>query len=251
MRIKTAQIGNATLFCGDSFRVLPKLDVETDAVISDMPYGITACGWDQAPPLDLFWEMMECRTKQSTDFVLFGCGKFAHKLYNSNPKWYRYDNIWVKSKKVGYLNANLQPMRNHESILVFVRPGYFRASTYNPQKIPGGRAGTITRDHCSGVYRNKGKYTHVSDGTVHPGSVLYFKSETGQHPTQKPVALMEWLVRAYSNAGDIVLDPFMGSGSTGVACMNAGRAFIGIERNKEFFDIACKRIEEAYADPSC
>ena len=139
-------------------------------------------------------------------------------------------------------------MRSHETILVFGRPNHRAAATYNPQKLPGGRAGTKVTNHKSSVYQNKGKYTHISDGTQHPGSVLYFKNDTDpDHPTQKPVALMEWLVQSYTNKNDLVLDMFMGSGSTGVACARTGRRFIGIERDKKFFDIACQRIAEAYA----
>jgi len=219
--------------------------MEVDAVISDMPFGITACDWDIMPPLDIFWEMVEDKAKQSANVVLFGCGKFTVDLVNSRRKWYRYDLVWQKSKKVGFLNANLMPMRSHESILVFVRPGLLKVSTYNPQKTPGGRATIKTRNHQSSIYDSKGEYTHVSDGRVHPCSILSFNSEAGQHPTQKPLALMDWLVRTYTNAGDTVLDPFMGSGTTGVACVNTGRQFIGIERDREYFDIAVQRIREA------
>jgi len=242
------KIGNATLYLGDCFSVLPKLDEVCDAVISDPPFGITNCDWDNPIPLDSFWDMMECRTKLSANFVLFGCGKFTVDLVNSKRKWYRYDLVWAKTKRCGFLNANLMPMRGHEQILVFGRPGYFRGATYNPQKTPGGRASIKTTNHHSSVYQNKGEYTHVSDGTVHPCSVLQFNSEAGQHPTQKPVPLMEWLIRTYTNKGDTVLDPFMGSASTGVAAINTGRRFIGIERDERYFDIAYERIAKAYEE---
>ena len=248
MKMDRIKIGNATLYHGDCFNVLPKLDVESNAMISDPPFGITDCDWDCIIPLDSFWAMVEGRTKQSANVVLFGCGKFTVDLVSSNRKWYRYDLIWSKSKKCGFLNANLMPMRSHESILVFVRPGFFREATYNPQKTLGGTVGIKTRNHRSGVYSDKVKYTHVSDGAVHPCSVLAFKSEFGHHPTQKPLALMEFLVRSYTNEKDVVIDPFMGSGTTGLACVKTGRAFIGIERKKEYFDIACQRLERAYAE---
>jgi len=225
------------------------MNVTFDAVISDPPFGITDCDWDCSIPLDSFWNMVDGHTKQSANFVLFGCNKFTVDLVNSKRKWYRYDLVWQKSKKVGFLNANLMPMRSHESILVFIRPGFFKAATYNPQKTPGGRKpGVKTINHRSNVYRDQGEYTHVSDGTVHPCSVLTFNSEFGQHPTQKPLALMDFLVKSYTNEKDIVIDPFMGSGTTGVACVKAGRKFIGIERKKEYFDFACERIEKAYAE---
>jgi site-specific DNA-methyltransferase (adenine-specific) len=248
MVMNRVNIGNTTLYCGDCFNVLPKLDVESDAVISDPPFGVTECDWDNPIPLDSFWTMVERRTKQSANFVLFGCGKFTVDLVNSRRKWYRYDLVWHKSKKVGFLNANLMPMRNHESILVFSRPGYFKAATYNPQKTPGGKAGITTRIHRSSIYREKREYTHTYDGTVHPCSILPFNSESGQHPTQKPLALMEFLTCSYTNEQDMVIDPFMGSGTTGVACVNTNRAFIAIERKKEFFDIACQRNKKAYAE---
>jgi site-specific DNA-methyltransferase (adenine-specific) len=249
MKIDRVKIKDATLYCGDCFNVLPTLDVESDAVISDPPFGITDCDWDCTIPLDSFWAMIEGRTKQTANVVLFGCGKFTVDLVNSNRKWYRYDLVWQKSKKVGFLWANKMPMRSHESILVFNRPGCFRGATYNPQKTPGGKApGIKTVNHRSSVYRDQGEYTHTSDGMIHPCSVLPFTSETGLHPTQKPLALLEFLVRSYTNENDIVIDPFMGSGTTGVACVHAGRAFIGIERKKEYFDIACERIKEAHTE---
>src|SRR5215469_4414688 len=150
-------IGNSTLYCGDCFEILPHLLIKADAVISDPPFGITACDWDIALPFDHFWEVVECKTKPTANFVFFGCGKFTVDLVNSKRKWYRYDLVWQKSKKVGFLNANLMPMRNHESILVFVRPGFFKASTYNPQKTSGGRVGAITRNHRSSIYQDKGE----------------------------------------------------------------------------------------------
>ena len=250
MKTDRVEIGNATLYRGDCFSILPTLDVECDAVISDPPFGITDCEWDNRIPLDKFWEIIECRTKQSANFVLFGCGKFSIDLINSKYRWYRYDLVWAKNNKVGFLNARKQPMRNHEQILVFGRPGFRDTATYNPQKTLNGKAGTKTTNHCSRVYRDTGKYTHTSDGTVHPYSVLHFKSEKdkGLHPTLKPVALMEFLIRSYTNEGDIVIDPFAGSGLTGVAAIKTGRKFIGIERDARFFDIACKRVDEVYAE---
>jgi site-specific DNA-methyltransferase (adenine-specific) len=248
MKIKQVTIGNATLYCGDCFSILPKLNVVADAIISDPPYGITKCKWDKKIPLDTFWDMIEPLTKPTANFVLFCCGKFTYKLYNSKPKWYRYDWVWLKSRKVGHQNANLMPMRNHESILVFGRPGFCKATTYNPQKTPGGKAGIKTSTHQSNIYDDDGEYVHISNGTLHPCSVLKFKSERGQHSTQKPLALMEFLVQSYSNKKDIVIDPFMGSGSTGVAAVKTGRKFIGIEQNKKYFDIAVKRIREAYGE---
>jgi site-specific DNA-methyltransferase (adenine-specific) len=250
-------IGRATLYCGDCFDILPKLDVIADAVISDPPFGITACKWDKPIPLDTLWSLLERQTKQNANYVLFGCGMFAVELINSKSAWYRYDLVWQKNNLVGFLNANLQPLRSHEQILVFGRPGYQKSATYHAQKIPGGRTDRrVDRSRRAGtVYGACTPAVRVSDGTSHPTSVLPFGHDRGnnqqglnQHPTQKPVALMQWLVRSYANVGDVVLDPFMGSGTTGVACVCNHRHFIGIERERQYFDIACQRIEKAEAD---
>jgi len=247
------QLGNCYLYHGDCFDMLPKLDCVADAVISDPPYGITDCDWDVALPLTRFWEMVDCRTKPTANFVLFGCGKFTVDLVNSRYKWYRYDLVWAKNNKAGFLNTNLMPMRAHESILVFGRPGFQKASTYNPQKTPGGpKRTTNTKVQCrkNSVYATTVITGRVSDGTQRPCSVLPFKSDKdkvkGQHPTLKPLALMEWLVKTYTNEFDTVIDPFMGSGTTGVACAKHNRRFIGIEREKQYFDKAAKRICAAY-----
>jgi len=248
--MKKVTIGNTTLYCGDCFDILPKLDLEADAVICDPPYGTTNCKWDWSIPLDSLWTMLDHRTKQSANFVFFGCGKFTIDLIQSKYRWFRYDLIWVKTKKCGFLNANLQPMRNHESILVFGRPGYQKVAVYNPQKLPGGRAGIRQTKRRGGVYRAVDGGEKYYDGMQHPCSVLQFKSEKnkGFHPTLKPVTLMEHLVKSYSDDNEVILDMFMGSGSTGIAAINTGRRFIGIEQNAEYFTTACKRIAEAYAE---
>jgi site-specific DNA-methyltransferase (adenine-specific) len=253
MTTEKVTIGGATLYCGDCFDILPELDIVADAVITDPPFGISHCEWDKAPPFASLWKMFENRTKPEANFVLFGCGMFSVDLINSNYQWYRYDLIWEKSNKVGFLNANLMPLRNHEQILVFGRPGFMKSATYNPQKTLGGRK----RAYISGggtVYGSHHPNFHVSDGTLHPCSVLSFKSDMGKgHPTAKPVRLMEYLVATYSNTGNTIIDPFMGdpfmgSGTTGVACVKAGRTFVGIEQNRKYFDIACERIAKAVAE---
>ena len=217
--------------------------------ICDPPYGITAEEWDVAPPLDQMWQVLEAKTKAKANFVFFAAGKFLYPLINSKECWFRYDLIWYKSRRPGFLNANKQPMRAHESILVFGHPGFQEKATYNPIKTPGGaKSGSIRRHkaNTSRIYSAPG-VTSVSDGTVHPGSVLQFPNDRPEwHSTQKPLALMAWLVSAYSNPGDLIIDPFCGSGTTGVACRKRNRRFIGIEREQKYFDIACQRIEEAH-----
>ena len=240
-------IGDCTLYLGDCFNILPQLAVNADALISDPPFGITACNWDVLIPLAHFWELADRKTKPTANFVLFGCGKFAVDLINSKYRWYRYDLIWAKNNKVGFLNANLMPMRNHEQILVFGRPGFQNTAVYNPQKTPGNAYVRQVRVSSGAVYPASTCISE-SDGSRHPCSVLPFKSDKDNtqriHPTLKPLALMEWLVKTYTNEGDLVLDPFMGAGTTGVACAIHGRRFIGIEKEPEFFEKAIKRINE-------
>jgi site-specific DNA-methyltransferase (adenine-specific) len=244
-------IGSCTLYRGDCFKVLAGLDIRADAVISDPPFGITDCGWDIALPFAQFWETVEPLAKPSANYVLFGCGKFAIDLVTSKYKWFRYDLIWQKNNKCGFLNANLQPMRIHEAILVFGQPGFCKKATYNPQKTPGGKPRKFDCERkVSGVYGACPIVTANLDGNQHPCSILPFSHDRGDnqksdfHPTQKPLALMEFLVRSYTNEGDLVIDPFMGSGTTGVACAKLGRRFIGIEQETEYFHAAVKRIHE-------
>ena len=245
------QIGNATLYHGDCFDVLSKLDVTADAVITDMPFGITAAHWDKVPPLDAMWRLLDSRTKPTANFVMFACGKFSFDLMQSKLEWYRYDWIWAKNNQVGFLNARKQPMRSHEQVLIFGRPGHRSASTYHPVKSPGGRVGS--RSVCrkpNGIYGTTNNHASISNGMTHPGSVLAFPHERGNgqqglnwHPTQKPVRLMEFLIKSYTNVGDTVLDCFMGSGSTAVAARNLNRKFIGIEKEQLFFDAAIERLK--------
>ena len=250
--MKEITIGDCRLFNGDCFDVLSKLELQADAIISDPPYGCTNCKWDKMPPLETMWELMEARTKARANFILFACGKFSIDLVNSKYGWYRYDWIWAKNNRVGFLNASKMPMRSHEQILVFGRPGHRAASTYNPQRMPGGRVGakrTIRRT-ADGVYGYTNTCSTTSDGWMNPCSVLNFDSDRGNnqqgqslHPTQKPVSLLEWLVLTYTNPGDLVIDPFLGSGTTALACARTGRRFLGIEREEKYFDLAIKRLQ--------
>jgi site-specific DNA-methyltransferase (adenine-specific) len=261
--MEIVQIGNATLYHGDSLQVLPLLNNgEVDSVISDPPYATerfggkcTACDWDVPFSLTDFWEFIGCKSKPSANVVLFCNMKFAFDLIASNRRGFRYDLVWEKSNRVGFFNANLQPLRAHENILVFGRPNHQKTATYNAIKTPSGRP-RVSRNKAvkgGGVYSSSQKaYTSVSDGTRNPISVLAFshirsgsQTEEYLHPTQKPILLLNHLLEMYSNPGDTVLDMFMGSGTTGEAALMLNRNFIGIEREKKFFDIACKRLEEA------
>jgi site-specific DNA-methyltransferase (adenine-specific) len=242
---KIVKIGKITLYHGDCFNILPQFNITADSIISDPPYGNTACEWDDSLLLPMFWDMVNNIAKPSANIVLFAAGKFMIDLINSKYRWYRYDLVWEKDNKVGFLNANKQPMRSHENILIFGREGEKANATYNPVKKDGGKPYKKAHTNNSNVYPSR-KYITESDGKRFPGSVLKYKKDENHkaiHPTLKPVKLMEYLVQSYSNENDIVVDPFMGAGSTGIACRNLGRRFIGIEKDEQYFDIAVERIK--------
>ena len=247
--VKTVKIGNCTLYCGDSYDILPRLKIEADAIVSDPPYGITTCDWDEGLMLPMFWDMVNNKLKMSANIVLFAAGKFMIDLINSRYHWYRYDLVWVKNNNLGFFNANKQPMRSHEHILVFGREGEKNNAVFNPIKIDG-KPYEKKSPRKGGIYsaRCMARTKRIYDGKRFTGSVLEFKSDkdslVGIHPTLKPLALMERLILMYTNKNDLVIDPFMGSGTTGVACQKLGRRFIGIEREKNYFDTAVKRIKK-------
>ena len=263
MTFETVKFGNfATLYRGDAFEILPTLnDGEIDMVASDPPYAAesfggkcTACDWDTPVDLPALWQLVNRKTKPSANIVLFGNMKFAFDLIDSNQKGFRYDLCWCKNNRVGFFNANLQPLRAHENILVFGKPGGMVTSTYNAIKVPGGRprVNRVKSRKSGGVYpASQVPHTTISDGDVNPISVLAFDKDTRQphwcaHPTQKPESLLGYLLMLYSNENDLILDPFMGSCTTGSAAMKLNRRFIGIEKEKEFFDISCRRLEEVW-----
>lgn len=196
-------------------------------------------------PYDQLWAKYERVTKERACIVLFGYGLFSAKLIMSRPKLYRYSLIWHKSMAVGFLNAKKKPMNAHEDIMVF----YKALPTYNPQMTEGkpykkGSSGKFSTNY--GKVAKKGPAGH-NPGLRYPRSVLEFQNSNHKslHPTAKPLPLIEWLVKTYTNPGDLVLDNCMGFGTTGVACFNTGRSFIGIEKAPHYFDIAKNRLETA------
>lgn len=243
--------GRMSLMHGNCLELMKNIpDKSVDMVLCDLPYNMTRNDWDCAFPLNHLWLEYNRIVKGNGAIVLFGSGHFTVDLINAadncGAKW-RYNLIWQKTTPTGFLNANRQPMRTHEDVCVF----YNAQPTYNPQKTTGHLRKVSTENHKRNCKKtsNYGEYGLHSYDSVErfPTSVLTFatdKQKSAIHPTQKPVALLEWLVKTYTNPDDLVVDNCMGSGSTGVACVNTGRRFIGIELNKEYFDAAAKRIYE-------
>lgn len=226
-------------------------DGSVDCIICDLPYEVLNKGnkhaqWDRLIPFDKLWEQYERIIKQNGAIVLFAQGMFTAKLMTSNGKLWRYNLIWKKGGRIsGFLNAKKMPLREHEDILVF----YKQLPTYNPQMFKG--TPNHTRGKMLGEKTNRcyGNFVNAEDfisDMKYSRSVLDFpKPHPSVHPTQKPVPLIEWLIKTYTNEGELVLDNCMGSGTTAVAAINTGRCFIGFELQKEYFDIANKRIDEA------
>lgn len=232
------------LMHGDCLDILPTLpDASVDAVICDPPYGTTACKWDSVIPFEPMWRELKRLIKPRGAVVLFGSQPFTSALVMSNPGWFRAAWVWEKQKPTNFLQAKRQPLRAHEDVVVFSDS----AMRYNPQglqlvNVKSGRKNKAAR----GVYRDVPGADYVQTVGNYPRTVLKFDTDTSNpHPTAKPVALMEYLIRTYTDAGDVVLDFTMGSGTTGVACVNTGRRFIGIERDAGYFAIAERRIAEA------
>lgn len=220
-----------------------------DALISDPPYATTNIPWDQPIAWELFWKEAERVCKPTAVIALFSAQPFTTTLINSNPKHFRYELIWEKSNATGFLNANRRPLTCHENVLIFSSQKA-KGSTYNPQKTPGKPYKATGNPKMPKHYNSKTvlKGTDNPTGERFPRTVLRFAREGKTlHPTQKPVSLMEWLVLTYSNPGDLVLDPFMGSGSTGVACAMHDRRFIGVDREMEYLQITTTRIDSILA----
>lgn len=220
--------------CLERMKEIP--DGSVDMVLADPPYGTTACKWDSIIPLEPMWEQLKRVIKPNGAIVLFGSEPFSSVLRVSNLAYYKYDWVWCK-RPVNFLNAKKQPLRKTERVSVF------GGSTYNPQGLIAKRR-VNKRSNSTETNRAHG-ISNVSEFTNYPTDVLEFIGERGLHPTQKPVALMEYLIRTYTDDGETVLDFTMGSGTTGVACVNTGRNFIGIELDSDYFEIAKRRIEEA------
>ncbi len=238
--------------CLDTMDLLIEQGVRVDAVICDPPYGTTACKWDSVIPFDAMWERLNKLIKPNGAIVLFGSEPFSSALRMSNIKNYKYDWIWDKKKGSNFALAKKQPMRHHEYIHMF----YKKQSMYNPQMLKGkpyDKTKHTNRKNTNKITNDKIiKIETKNTGTRYPNTILHFPKKWRQqdqiHPTQKPVALMEYLIKTYTNENELVLDFTMGSGTTGVACKNLNRDFIGIELDKGYYDISVKRIKETQKD---
>jgi site-specific DNA-methyltransferase (adenine-specific) len=230
---------------------MPKLDITFDAIIADLPYGTTACSWDEVIPFDPLWENYKRLIKGNGAVVLFGSQPFTSKLVMSNLEWFKYEWIWEKDKSTGHLDVWKRPMKTHENLLVF----YEKQSVYNPQiaKKPQENIRSNPNRKYSppgeGVYGGFGKSrrTLPLDEKM-PQSIVKVnvtnKRERGFHPTQKPIALLSYLIRTYTNSSEIILDNTMGSGTTLLAAQNEGRRAVGIELSEDYCKIAVERLRQ-------
>lgn len=239
--------------CLDGMKRIP--DGSVDCIICDLPYGVLNNGnghtkWDQVIPFIPLWAQYERIIKDRGAIVLFGSGMFTSDLMQSNPKLWRYNLVWHKDRATGFLNAGKMPLRCHEDIVVF----YKSLPTYNPQmedlngrepSHPQGYGIHKKTNRCYGNIHRIETYEPKDRSKKFPQSIVKIPKEHDSnqwHPTQKPVALLQYLVRTYTNEGDLVLDNCIGSGTTAIACIREKRHFIGFELNKEYYDKACERI---------
>ena len=246
-----------SLYNDDCLKVLPTLKEKSiDFILTDPPYGTTACKWDSVIPFESMWNVLKNVIKSNGAIALFGNEPFSSHLRLSNLDWYKYDWIWHKNNTSGFALARKQPMRNHEIISVF----YKKQCTYNyikePRQMTEASKKRMKYDFSSTKGENqlqngikKVKFIPEDKDLSYPKTIKYFEniannSKNRVHPTQKPVPLLEYLIKTYTNENDTVLDFTMGSGTTGVACKNLNRNFIGIELDTDYFNIAKKRIDE-------
>ena len=241
-----ADVSGSALFQGDCLDIMPLIpDNSIDLILCDLPYGTTSQKWDIVLPFDKLWAEYERIIKPNGAIILFGKNPFTAKLILSNEKLFRYELIWEKSRAGNSMQVCKQPSAIHENILVF----YKAQPTYNDLKFKVDEKYIDKRKSINDSFYNSGHYSGVmkrkaDDGLRHPQSILPFNSvwKKGMHPTEKPIELLEWLIKSYTNECDMVLDNTMGSGSTGVSAKINNRKFIGIEKEEKYFNIAKNRI---------
>lgn len=247
-----AESENYKLYLGDCLEIMKQIpDSSVDMILCDLPYGVTAKNkWDTIIPYEPLWREYKRVIKDNGAIILFGQDKFTAETMLSNKKMHRYNLIWKKVLPSGFLNANRMPLREHEDIMVF----YKKLPTYNPQKKKGkpchskGRVvGNMNGEQLQNNNYGDFKCVETKGDMKFPTSILEFPKphpSNAVHPTQKPVELLEWLIKTYTNENEVVLDNCMGSGSTGVATLNLNRRFMGIELEEKYFNIAKERMEE-------
>lgn len=243
---------NIELYKGDCLKVMDNLieqNIKVDMILCDLPYGTTSCKWDTIIPYNELWNRYEKLIKDDGSICLFGSEPFSSYLRISNIKLFKYDWVWDKKTGLGFLDSKFRPLKQHELVSVFSKGGCSNGSKiqmkYNPQGlIPTEKKNRNTK---SNILNSEPKQRKELDTkfTNYPKSILTYGRETGLHPTQKPIELLEYLIKTYTNDGDTVLDNCMGSGSTGVAAKHTNRNFIGIELEDTYFDIAENRIMSA------
>ena len=233
------------IYNGDCLEILPEIpDHSVDMILADLPYGCTSCKWDVPLPLEALWAEYKRIIKPKRAIVLFGNLRFGIQLINSAPRLFRYEWIMQKPRANNYLDANKRPLINHEFAFVFGE----KQPVYNPQKTSGAPYNKKRRGETT-VYRDTGyRMTNGSSGGRYPLTIQKterYNNVPGMvlHHTQKPVDILEYLIKTYTQPGDVVLDNVMGSGSTGVACINTGRDFIGIEKDRDICEIAKQRLD--------
>ena len=236
-----------TIIKGDCLEVMKDIpDGSIDMVLCDLPYGTTNCKWDSILPLDKLWEHYNRVTKKNGAIVLTAAQPFTSVLISSNLKNFKYTWVWEKSKATGYLNAKRMPMRAHEDVCVFYR----KPPLYNPQMWQSTPYNKGKAHRPTDVYGSQVATLVKNDtGLRYPRSVQYFKTAESEgkvhHPTQKPLALFEYLMKTYTNEGDVVLDNCLGAGTTAIAAIRNNRKYIGIELDEKYYNISCERVKEA------
>jgi len=238
------------IYLGNCLEIMKDInDKSVDLILCDLPYGTTQCKWDTVIPFDELWIHYERIIKDFGIIVLTASQPFTSNLVMSNPKMFKYELIWEKEQGTGQLNAKKMPLKKHESILIFSK-GKLGHITYNPQMTEGK---SYNRNDIGKVNNVKEKVYGASNGykannitTRYPTSIIKFNmvKQKGQHPTQKPLDMFEWLINTYSNENDLILDNCIGSGTTAIACINTNRNYIGIEKEEKYFNIANERINK-------
>jgi len=247
------------IYQGDCLELMPEIpDKSIDMILADVPYGTTACKWDTIIPLEPMWEQLKRVIKLNGAIVMTASQPFTTTLISSNMKMFKYEWIWMKSRAVGFPNAKNKPMNKHENVLIFskgdcanrckLRMNYYPQELIEINKQVNGIKVCKGDVDGHGFARPSHKKKRIQQYTNFPNSILSIANVGNTvHPTQKPVALFEYLIKTYTNEGDTVLDFVIGSGTTAVACIRTNRNFIGMELDKNYYDIACKRVEQELA----